>query len=69
MTERRPAKRPNPEVQKPTPLLADLRELILQSRVGVARAVDSGLTALYWHVGQRIRQDILKGKRGGYGKS
>ena len=43
------------------PLLADVRELIVQARAGVARAVDSGLTTLYWHVGQRIRQDILKG--------
>jgi len=32
----------------------------------VARAVDAGLTALYWHVGQRIRQDILKEERAGY---
>ena len=29
------------------PLLADVRELILQARAGVARAVDSGLTTLY----------------------
>ena len=43
------------------------RELIVQSREGVARAVDAGLTTLYWHVGQRIRQDILKEKRAGYG--
>lgn len=50
------------------PLLADVRELILQARAGVARAVDSGLTTLYWHVGQRIRQDILKEKRAEYGE-
>ena len=49
------------------PRLADLRELILQAREGVARAVDSGLTALYWHIGQRIRQDVLKEKRAEYG--
>jgi predicted nuclease of restriction endonuclease-like (RecB) superfamily len=49
-------------------LLADLRGLIQQARVGVARAVDSSLTALYWHVGQRIRQDILKEKRAEYGE-
>lgn len=50
------------------PLLADVRELIVQAREGVARAVDSGLTALYWHVGRRIRQDILKEKRAEYGE-
>src|ERR1700733_256875 len=53
--------------QKPVALLSDLRELILQAREGVARAVDSGLTTLYWHVGQRIRQDILREKRAEYG--
>ena len=49
------------------PLLADVRELILQAREGVARAVDSGLTTVYWHVGHRVRQDILKEKRAEYG--
>jgi len=51
-----------------TVLLADVRELIVQAREGVARAVDAGLTTLYWHVGQRIRQDILKEKRAEYGE-
>ena len=49
-------------------LLADVRELIAEARQGAARAVDAGLTTLYWHVGQRIRQDILKEKRAGYGE-
>ncbi len=30
--------------------------------------MDSGLTTLYWHIGRRIRQDILKEKPGGCGK-
>lgn len=50
------------------PLLADVRQLILQAREGVARTVDSGLTTLYWHVGRRVRQDILKEKRAEYGE-
>ena len=49
-------------------LLAEVRQLILQARAGLARAVDSGLTTLYWHVGRRIRQDILKEKRAEYGE-
>jgi len=49
------------------PLLADLRGLILAAREQVARAVDSGLVTLYWHIGRRIRQDILKEKRAEYG--
>src|ERR1017187_1332882 len=71
MTQRKPTKRTNAAVApapRPTILLADLRELILQAREGVARAVDSGLTTLYWHVGRRIRQDILKEKRAEYGE-
>jgi hypothetical protein len=48
-------------------LLADVREMILQARAGVARAMDSGLAMHYWNVGRRIRQDILKETRAGYG--
>ena len=53
---------------KPDALLSDVRELIQQAREGVARAIDSGLVTLYWHVGRRIRQDILKEKRAEYGQ-
>jgi predicted nuclease of restriction endonuclease-like (RecB) superfamily len=48
-------------------LLAEVRGLILAAREQVARAVDAGLVTLYWHVGRRIRQDILKEKRAEYG--
>jgi predicted nuclease of restriction endonuclease-like (RecB) superfamily len=49
------------------PLLADVRGLILAAREGVARAVNSGLVLLYWEIGRRIRQDILREKRAEYG--
>lgn len=49
-------------------LLSDLRMLILEARQGVARSVNSGLVILYWKVGQRIRQDVLREKRAEYGK-
>ncbi len=71
MTKRTSTKRTGVTVlpaQGPTVLLADVRGLILQARVGVARAVDSGLVTLYWHVGYRIRQDVLKENRAEYGK-
>jgi predicted nuclease of restriction endonuclease-like (RecB) superfamily len=55
-----------PLVLRPT-LLKDVRSLILQAREGVARAVDSSLSMLYWQIGHRIRQDILKRKRADYG--
>ncbi len=53
---------------KPAVLISDVRALILHAREGVARTVDSTLTALYWSVGRRIRQDILKEKRAEYGE-
>ena len=52
----------------PSELLQDLRSLIRQTREGVAQAVNSGLVLLYGEVGQRIRRDILKEKRAGYGE-
>ena len=71
MSQRKSSKRTDAAVvpvQKPTALLADLRGLIQQAREGVARAVDSGLTTLYWHIGQRIRRNILQDKRAEYGE-
>ena len=49
-------------------LLADVREMIQRARAGVARAVDTGLVSLYWHIGRRIRKDILREKRADYGE-
>jgi hypothetical protein len=68
-TTKVPKKKPLAKSDAPVvrPLLDDVRELILQAREGVARAVDSGLTTVYWHVGRRVRQDILKEKRAEYG--
>ena len=70
MTKRKPTRRTAVAAvpfRKPSALLADVREMILQARKGVARAVDSGMTMLYWNVGRRIRQDILGEKRAEYG--
>jgi len=52
----------------PKSLLKDLRELIAEARQDVARQVNSALVLLYWRVGKRIRQDILKQKRAKYGE-
>lgn len=48
-------------------LLPELRNLIAASRLSVARVVNSALVQLYWQIGYRIRQDILKEKRAEYG--
>src|SRR5258708_25483423 len=71
MTQQKSVKRTDTvaiSVPRPTALLAEVRDLILQAREGVARAVDVGLTTLYWHVGRRIRQDVLKERRAEYGE-
>jgi len=52
----------------PKVLLKDLRELIADARQDVARQVNSALVLLYWRIGKRIRQDVLKEKRAGYGE-
>lgn len=55
-------------LKAPGTLLRDLRALIVEARQDVARQVNSALVLLYWRVGKRIRQDILKGKRAEYGE-
>lgn len=52
----------------PKVLLKDLRELIVTARQDVARQVNSALVILYWCVGKRIHQDILREKRAEYGE-
>ncbi|MFA4838548.1 MAG: PDDEXK nuclease domain-containing protein [Candidatus Neomarinimicrobiota bacterium] len=56
---------------KPTvalPLLEDLRRLIEETRQGVAATVNAALSLLYWRVGKRINEEILKGERAEYGQ-
>lgn len=48
-------------------LLGDIRSLIQSAREQTARAVNSALVGLYWHIGKRIREDVLQSKRAGYG--
>jgi predicted nuclease of restriction endonuclease-like (RecB) superfamily len=49
-------------------LLADVRRLIEEARRQTAVAVNAGLTLLYWRIGDRIRREVLKGRRAGYGE-
>jgi len=57
-----------PEGQAPQKLLGEIRTLIDSARSQAARAVNAGLVRLYWNVGRRIRQDILKENRAEYGE-
>ena len=47
-------------------LIGDIRLLIETARHNVAVTVNAGLTILYWQIGNRIRQYILKEKRAEY---
>lgn len=49
-------------------LLKDLRQMIEETRQRVATTVNAALTMLYWRVGRRINEEILKGARAEYGK-
>ncbi|WP_412023685.1 PDDEXK nuclease domain-containing protein [Burkholderia cepacia] len=51
----------------PQALLGDIRALIEAARQRTTSAVNSELTMLYWHIGQRIHTRILEGRRADYG--
>lgn len=46
----------------------EIKQLIEQSRRNVALAVNAEITLLYWQIGKRINDDILKNNRAEYGK-
>lgn len=54
----------NPE----SPLFKELSSLIEQSQRHVAIVANSSLTLLFWKVGKRIKDEILKNERAEYGK-
>lgn len=49
-------------------LVDDVRRLIDSSRAQLASTVNSALTVLYWHIGQRVRGEVLQGGRAEYGE-
>jgi len=57
-----------PSPAAPSALLGDIRALIEAARKRAASTVNSELTMLYWRIGQRIRTQVLDGRRGAYGK-
>lgn len=49
-------------------LLTELRGLIESARQHVVQTANATLTMLYWHIGQRIRYEVLKEQRAEYGE-
>ncbi|MBU6489628.1 MAG: DUF1016 domain-containing protein, partial [Burkholderiales bacterium] len=52
----------------PATLLTDVRRMIDTARRRAAAAVNAEITLLYWQVGRRIQNDVLRGERAGYGQ-
>lgn len=52
-----------------TALLEDLCSMIEKTRHSISSAINASLTLLYWHVGDRIRKEILQETRAEYGPS
>lgn len=55
-------------IQSDDGLVADVRSMIAQTREGVARTVNAGMTLLYWRIGKRIQTEVLGNERASYGK-
>jgi hypothetical protein len=55
-----------PETEK---FIGEIRKLIEESRRNVAIAVNSAMSMLYWHIGKRIHEEVLRNERAEYGKS
>lgn len=54
-----------PETEK---FIGEIRKLIEESRRNVAIAVNSAMSMLYWHIGKRIHEEVLRNERAEYGK-
>jgi predicted nuclease of restriction endonuclease-like (RecB) superfamily len=54
-------------IQSEAGVLADIRSMVEQTRAGVARTVNAGMTLLYWRIGKRIQTEVLGNQRAGYG--
>ena len=48
-------------------LALDLGRMIEAARQGVGQAVNAALSTLYWQIGKRIREEMLKSRRAEYG--
>ncbi len=50
-------------------LFTDIRRMIEDARAAVSQAVNVGLTLMYWNIGKRINEEVLKQERAEYGKA
>ncbi|MEL6863378.1 MAG: PDDEXK nuclease domain-containing protein, partial [Bacteroidota bacterium] len=49
-------------------LFNEVRSMIEEARLKVSQTINAGLTILYWNIGKRINEEVLRHKRAEYGK-
>lgn len=70
MTSKRNQLKPkSSQLVLPESLIKDLKGMIEKTRQSIATSVNAGMTLLYWSIGHRIRQEVLKDSRAEYGRS
>jgi predicted nuclease of restriction endonuclease-like (RecB) superfamily len=67
MKTNKPTKKKNTKANSLN-LFSEIQVMIDETRVGVAKTVNAGLTILYWRVGKRINEEILRQNRAEYGE-
>ena len=58
----------NKELTRHQNIFGEIKVLVEQSRQQVAVAVNATMTLLYWQIGKRVNEEVLKDKRAEYGK-
>jgi len=53
---------------KQNPLFTEIKTLIEESKQKIAVEINSTITMLYWHIGSKIKTNILNNKRAEYGQ-
>lgn len=59
----------NMSISFPAGLFKDVCQIIEAARQRVAISVNSELTLMYWHIGERINKEVLHDQRAEYGKA
>jgi len=49
-------------------LFAEIQQMINDAKSAVSKTINAGLTLMYWSIGKRINDEILKNERAEYGK-
>lgn len=55
-------------ITKETQLFSEIKSIINSAKKDLAVQVNSTMSALYWEIGNKINQDLLKEQRAEYGK-